>query len=79
MLPDPIDRPVLSAKEAFKELGIDPATGYRSIRDGTCPVEIIRVGTAIRVPTNGLRRLLQLDDMLEDEAIPLKLRVPAEG
>lgn len=67
MLPDPTDRPVLSAEEAFKELGIDRATGYRSIREGTFPLEIIRVGRVIRVPTNALRRLLQLDDMDSDD------------
>jgi predicted DNA-binding transcriptional regulator AlpA len=61
VLPDPSDRPVISAEEAFKELGIDRATGYRSIRDGTFPLEVIRVGRVIRVPTIALRRLLQLD------------------
>jgi predicted DNA-binding transcriptional regulator AlpA len=61
VLPDPSDRPVISAEEAFKELGIDRATGYRSIRDGTFPLEVIRVGRVIRVPTSALRRLLQLD------------------
>jgi predicted DNA-binding transcriptional regulator AlpA len=67
MLPDPTDRPVLSAEEAFRELGIDRATGYRSIREGTFPLEIIRVGRVIRVPTNALRRLLQLDDTDSDD------------
>lgn len=61
MVPDPTERPVVSAEEAFKELGIDRATGYRAIRDGTFPVEIIRVGRVIRVPTSALRRLLKLD------------------
>jgi predicted DNA-binding transcriptional regulator AlpA len=61
MLPDPTQRPVLSAEEAFKELGIDRTTGYRAIRDGSFPVEIIRIGRAIRVPTSALRRLLHLD------------------
>ena len=47
MIPHPDERPVLSAEEAFKELGIDRATGYRAIRDGTFPIEVIRVGRAI--------------------------------
>ena len=61
MIPDPNDRPVVSAEEAFKELGIDRTTGYRSIRDGTFPVEVIRVGRLIKVPTIGLLRLLRID------------------
>ena len=58
VLPDPEDRPVLSAEEAFKELGIDRTTGYRAIRDGSFPVEVIHIGRTIRVPTVALRRLL---------------------
>lgn len=61
MLPEPEDRPVLSAEEAFRELGIDRTTGYRAIRDGSFPIDVIRVGRAIRVPTVALRRILQLD------------------
>jgi predicted DNA-binding transcriptional regulator AlpA len=61
MLPDPATRPVLTAEEAFAELGIDRSTGYKSIRDGTFPVPIIRVGRIIRVPTAALRRLLLVD------------------
>jgi predicted DNA-binding transcriptional regulator AlpA len=62
MLPDPTQRPVVSAEEAFKELGVDRTTGYRAIRDGSFPVEVIRIGRAIRVPTSALRQLLQLDE-----------------
>jgi hypothetical protein len=58
MLPNPDDRPVVSAEEAFRELGIDRTTGYRAIREGSFPVEVIRIGRAIRVPTISLRRLL---------------------
>ena len=61
MLPDPTERPVISAEEAFRELGIDRTTGYRSIRDGTFPIEVVRIGRSIRVPTVALRRLLHLD------------------
>ena len=61
MLPDPATRPVVTAEEAFVELGIDRSTGYKSIRDGTFPLPIIRVGRLIRVPTAALRRLLQLE------------------
>jgi predicted DNA-binding transcriptional regulator AlpA len=73
MLPDPADRPVISAEEAFRELGIDRTTGYRSIRDGTFPVEIVRVGRNIRIPTIALRRLLQLDAAEPDAtALPVQ-------
>jgi predicted DNA-binding transcriptional regulator AlpA len=61
MLPDPAKRPVMTAEEAFAELGIDRGTGYKAIRDGTFPVPIIRVGRIIRVPTAAVRRLLLVD------------------
>jgi excisionase family DNA binding protein len=60
MVPNPADRPVLSAEEAFRELGVDRSTGYRAIREGTFPVEVIRVGRLIRVPTSALLRVLRL-------------------
>ncbi len=61
MIPDPADRPVLSAEEAFAILGIDKSTGYKAIRDGHFPVPVLRIGRLIRVPTLALRRLLQGD------------------
>jgi hypothetical protein len=73
VLPDPTERPVISAEEAFRELRIDRTTGYRSIRDGTFPVEVVRVGRIIRVPTIALRRLLHLDSA-EPESHVLSLQ-----
>jgi predicted DNA-binding transcriptional regulator AlpA len=61
LLPDPHERPVISAEEAFAALGIDRSTGYKAIRDQTFPVPVIRVGRIIRIPTLALRRLLLLD------------------
>jgi len=73
MVPDPRERPVVTAEEAFAELGIDRNTGYRAIRDGTFPLPVIRVGRTIRVPTVALRRALQLDDgATADRAMPEK-------
>lgn len=62
MIPDSADQPVMTAEEAFAELGIDRSTGYKAIRDGTFPVPVIHVGRLIRVPTAALRRLLEIDD-----------------
>lgn len=72
MIPDPAVRPALSAEEAFAELGIDRSTGYRAIRAGTFPLEVIRVGRLIRVPTAALMHLLGLDSGGGDvaEAVP---------
>jgi predicted DNA-binding transcriptional regulator AlpA len=61
ILPKSVERPTISAEEAFAHLGIDRTTGYRAIRQGRFPVEVIRIGRVIRVPTNALRRLLELD------------------
>ena len=47
-----------TADEAFELLGIDRTTGYRSIRDGTFPVPVVRVGRLIRVPVMPLQHLL---------------------
>jgi excisionase family DNA binding protein len=61
MIPDPTVRPIMTAEEAFAELGIDRSTGYKAIRDGTFPLPVIRVGRLIRVPTASLRRLLEIE------------------
>jgi predicted DNA-binding transcriptional regulator AlpA len=67
MIPNPAEQPVVSAEEAFAQLGIDRTTGYRAIREGTFPLEVIRIGRAIRVPTKALRRLLQFDEQAEPD------------
>lgn len=59
MLPDPADRPCVSADEAFAELGIDRTTGYRAIKEGTFPLPVIRVGRLIRISTAALQQLLE--------------------
>lgn len=67
MISDPTTRPVLTAEEAFAQLGIERSTGYRAIRDGTFPVPVIRIGKTIRVPAAALRRLLLIEDVPADE------------
>jgi predicted DNA-binding transcriptional regulator AlpA len=49
-----------TADEAFALLGVDRTTGYRSIKDGTFPVPVIKVGRLIRVPVAPLQALLFL-------------------
>lgn len=61
MIPDPKDRPVMTADEAFAELGIDRSTGYKAIREGSFPLPVIRIGRVIRIPTAAVRRVLSLD------------------
>lgn len=69
MIPDPTIRACLTADEAFAELGIDRTTGYRSIKEGTFLVPVIRVGRLIRIPTAALRQLLDpsADDSRTDD------------
>jgi excisionase family DNA binding protein len=62
VIPDPNERAVVTAEEAFEYLGIDRSTGYKAIREGTFPIPIIRLGRVIRVPTAPLRRALYLDE-----------------
>jgi predicted DNA-binding transcriptional regulator AlpA len=55
------NRVVVSAKEAFRLLNIDKATGYKAIRDGTFPVPVVHVGKLIRIPTAALLKVLHLE------------------
>ena len=64
---DILERPVISAEQAFGILGIDRGTGYRAIREGTFPVPVLHIGKLIRVPTVALVRLLQLGESPETE------------
>ena len=50
---------VVSAEDAFAALGIDKTTGYRSVRAGTFPVPVIRVGRLIRFPRAALCQLIE--------------------
>jgi predicted DNA-binding transcriptional regulator AlpA len=59
-LPDPAQRPTISAQEAFRLLGCGRTNGYEMIRQGTFPVQVLRLGRVIRVPTARLLDLLGL-------------------
>lgn len=55
-LPVRIDVPTCSSV-----LGIGISHGYVMINNGTYPVEVLRIGRKMVVPTAGLLRLLGLD------------------
>ena len=59
-IPDPAARPVLGAEEAFRLLGIGRTAGYEHIRQGTFPIEVLRLGRVIKVPTMPLLAALGL-------------------
>jgi len=48
---------LLSVEAAARELGISRATLYKAIKEGSCPVEVIRVGRQLKVPRASLERL----------------------
>jgi predicted DNA-binding transcriptional regulator AlpA len=56
-----LDRPVVSAEDAFRLLHIDRTTGYKAIQNGTFPLPVVRIGRLIRIPTAALVQLLEPD------------------
>ncbi len=54
--------PFMTAEAVFDLLGIDRSTGYRAIRQGQFPVQVVRVGRLIRIPTAAVRRLIAAGD-----------------
>jgi len=61
-------RTVVTAEEAFGVLGIGRALGYRSIREGTWPTRVLRLGRVIRIPTGELLAVLGVERTESDEA-----------
>jgi hypothetical protein len=53
-LPDPRSRPTLDVAEAAPLIGISTWAAYEAIKRGDFPVEILRIGRKIRVPTRPL-------------------------
>ncbi len=49
-----------TVEEAAKILGVSPWAFYKSIRAGNPPVQIVRVGRRVIVPTANLRKILGL-------------------
>jgi len=56
---DPTRRPTISVDELASVLDVARSTAFEAVRRGDVPA--IRVGRRIRIPTAGVRRLLQLD------------------
>jgi predicted DNA-binding transcriptional regulator AlpA len=54
--------PTLSPGETAPWLGVSRSTFYESIKNGTCPVKVIRVQSRIRVLTSSLIQLLESGD-----------------
>lgn len=50
--------PVLDVETAARLLGIGRTTAYKIIADGSWPTPVLRLGTAIRLPTAPLLALL---------------------
>ena len=51
-------KPLLSVEEAASLLGETRSTLYRSIKEGTFPLPIFRIGRRIRIPRRSVERLL---------------------
>ena len=58
---DPEVNPTMTVDEARVFLKLSRQTAYAGVKSGAIPS--IRVGGRILIPTAGLRRLLQLDDV----------------
>ncbi len=54
--------PTMEVPEAAAAIGVSAWAAYRSIREGTFPLPVIRVGRRIVVPRAPLERLLGISD-----------------
>jgi len=52
------DTPTTTVETASRVLEVAPWTLYKTIREGTAPFPVIRVGKRVLIPTAALRRLL---------------------
>lgn len=58
MLPDPTQTPTIDIAEAATLIGVGRSLAYESIRDGTWPTTVLRIGQKIRIPTAQVLALL---------------------
>lgn len=59
-------KPTISVDVAAKVLGVSPSGAYTSIRQGSFPVNVIKIGSRYAVPTRPLCDLLGLDELPDD-------------
>jgi len=64
VIPNPRDRPTLKVAEAAALLGVSDETVYAAAEAGDLPS--LRLGRRVLILTAGLRRLLLLDQGLDD-------------
>jgi excisionase family DNA binding protein len=61
-----IDRSTVTVEEAARALGIGRTLAYLSIREGSFPTPVIRVGVRYLIPRAALERLLLGYDAEDD-------------
>lgn len=55
-------RPFVSVEEAALLLGEARSTVYRSVKAGTFPLPVVRIGARIRIPQTAIDRLIAGED-----------------
>jgi hypothetical protein len=71
-------RAAVSLPRAGRALGVSESTGWRAIRDGTFPVQPIKVGHRILIPVAPLLRLLE-GQIVEQDGVPNQSPVEGHG
>jgi len=70
-------KPLLSVEEAAVLLGETRSTLYRSIKAGTFPLPIFRIGQRIRIPRRSVERLLAGLPLIPPEDASVTLSHPS--
>ena len=70
-------KPLLSVEEAANLLGETRSTLYRSIKEGTFPLPIFRIGRRIRIPRRSVERLLDGLPLIPLEELPGAIARPS--
>lgn len=66
--------PTMSTQQVAKLYGVTPDTLYASVRNGTPPVPVIRIGRAVRWPTAAVLASIGLDAESETSAAVVPIR-----
>lgn len=62
--------PLVDVPTAAHVLGIGRSLAYELVRTGAWPTPVVRMGKLIRIPTAGLRRLLDAEPLPTPDATP---------